>query len=439
MVKIAQDTKMHETLVKHFKDTLAGQNSLLSQKRSEAFASFEKQGFPTRKHEEWKYTDLKPVLVKDLSLSDGKVTREEVAQFLLQDTQANVLVFVNGKLDKALSTIVSPATHLEISDLSEANIQLVAEHLASNPAFPTDPYTTLNTAFAQHGAFIRVPEGKALEQPILLHFISDAKNADVMSQPRNLIILEENAQATVVESFHTIGSNDSFTNTFTEIVLGKESNVDYYKIQNDSDKSYHVGTTQIYHVKKSFSSSTTITLSGAIIRNNLNIELGDEYCEAYLNGLYLEQGNMHVDNHTLVDHAKPNCYSNELYKGVLDDKSSGVFNGKIYVKLDAQKTNAFQSNKNILLSPNASMNTKPQLEILADDVKCSHGCTVGQMDENALFFMRSRGIGEANAKALLTYAFASDVIEKVKLEPLRIHLNKLIAQRLGKGIITELV
>jgi len=261
----------------------------------------------------------------------------------------------------------------------------------------------------------------------------------VMSQPRNLIILEDNAQATIVESFHTIGTNDSFTNCFTEVVLNKDAHLDYYKIQNDSDKSYHVGTTQIYHVKKSYSSSTTITLSGAIVRNNLNIELGDEYCEAYLNGLYLEQGNMHVDNHTLVDHAKPNCYTNELYKGVLDDKSSGVFNGKIYVKLDAQKTNAFQSNKNILLSPNASMNTKPQLEILADDVKCSHGCTIGQMDDNALFFLRSRGIGESNAKALLTYAFASDVIDKVKLEPLRIHLNGLIAQRLGKGIITELV
>jgi Fe-S cluster assembly protein SufD len=427
-------TDLKETLLSSFKSyqSQMKQDGLQARKK-EALANFEKLGFPTTKNEEWKYTNITSLLKKDFILS-GKttITKEDIQPFLLDITEANHIVFVNGNYSKDFSKTISPENSLIIKNFSDADPAILESYFGKLADANKESFTALNTAFSENGAFIRVPKGKTVEAPVILYFISDARQTDVFTQPRNLFLAEENSQVKIIETFNTIGSNSSFTNSVTEIILRQDAFVDYYKIQNESENGHHVGTTEVLHEAKSNFSSTTITINGGIIRNNLNIELAAEYCESTLYGLYVLKNKQHVDNHTLVDHAKPNCYSNELYKGILDNKSTGVFNGKIFVKPDAQKTNAFQSNKNILLSKDASMNTKPQLEIFADDVKCSHGTTVGQMDEEPLFYLRSRGIREDNAKALLMNAFANDIIEHIKIESLKDKIQHLVFERLLK-------
>jgi Fe-S cluster assembly protein SufD len=404
--------------------------SALNKKQKEAFSDFEKTGFPSTKNEEWKYTNLTSLLNEDFNTNPlTSLTKSEIAPFLYK-IEANALVLVNGIYSKELSTILSPSTELEIMEIKDAEKSLTEKYFARKTYSSGDGFSLLNTAFAENGLLIRIIKNKALQYPVVIYNFTDSRKGNVLVQPRNLIIAEENTQASIVEIFHGIGTNTCFTNIITELVLKQDANVDYYKIQDDSDNSYHIGSTEILHEAKSISSSTTVTIGGAITRNNLNITLDAEYCEAYLNGLYLLKGNQHVDNHTIADHAKANCYSNELYKGIMDDKSTGVFNGKIFVKEDAQKTNAFQSNKNVLLSKEASVNTKPQLEIFADDVKCSHGATTGQLDHEAVFYLRSRGIAEADAKKLLLHAFANDVLERIKIESLREILLAKIEERL---------
>jgi Fe-S cluster assembly protein SufD len=341
-----------------------------------------------------------------------------------------VIVLINGTYAPELSTILAPTSELELIELKKADSSLTEKYFARKTYSSGDSLSSLNTAFAENGLLIQLKKSKALKHPVILYHFSDCRQGNVLVQPRTLIMLEENSQAAIVETFYTLGAHTSFTNIITEIVLKQEAILDYYKIQDDTLNSYHVGSTEILHEAKSTSSSTTITTGGALTRNNLNITLDAEYCEAHMNGLYLLTGAQHVDNHTIADHAKANCYSNELYKGMMDDQSTGVFNGKIFVKPDAQKTNAFQSNKNILLSKEASVNTKPQLEIFADDVKCSHGATTGQLDEESLFYLRSRGISEAAAKRLLLHAFANDVLERIKIEPLKEILLAKIEERL---------
>ena len=293
-----------------------------------------------------------------------------------------------------------------------------------------DGIHALNTAFLQEGIFLHVKKGKVVEHPVYLYHIIDARSGNILSQPRTLIYIGEAAQVDFAETYATLGLSESFTNEVTEIVVEKEAVVEYYKIQNDVSSSNQVNTTHFRQIGKSHVHTVNISLNGGIIRNNLNIALEAAHCETNLHGLYFLKGQTHVDNHTVVDNVKPNCLSNELYKGVIDDSATAVFNGKIYVQPYAQKTNAFQSNKNILLSDTATVNTKPQLEIFADDVKCSHGCTVGQLDEEGLFYLRSRGIGEQKAKSLLVHAFAVDILEHIKLEPIKEHVDKLISERL---------
>jgi len=428
-------TDLKEIFISNYKtleNELKGKNTnAVSEKRKEAIYHFEKLGFPTTKNEEWKYTNITSALKKEFSLNvPPSVSQADLEDFLYKDLDAHVLVFVNGHYSKEFSK-VSAQDGLTVKPFAEADPAILEKYFSKG--FSTnDAFTYLNTAFAQSGSFIKVAKGKVIDKPIVLHFISDARTLNVFSQPRNIFFAEENSQVKIIESYHTLGNNSSFQNIVTEIILQRDAQVEYYKIQNESSNAYHVGTTQVHQDGKSNFSATTISLSGSIIRNNLNIVLNSEYSEATMYGLSLINGNQHVDNHTIVDHAKPNCYSNELYKAILDDKSSGVFNGKIFVKQDAQKTNAFQSNKNILLSKDASMNTKPQLEIFADDVKCSHGATIGQLDEEPLFYLRSRGISEAKAKALLVMAFAQDIIDHIKIEPLKEALLKVISKRLGQ-------
>jgi Fe-S cluster assembly protein SufD len=414
-----------------------GKPAALHSLRQEAIQHFDTLGFPTAKHEEWKYTDLKNLLKQDFPLPPPPAatpfSAEDLAAFTIQHPNANVLVFVNGVYQAELSTIVSPADVLTVTDFSSAqdiHADVVAQYFSKYAEFKSDAFTALNTAYAEHGAFIYVPANKVVEEPVFLYFIADASEQNVTAMPRNLFIAGRGSQVHIAETFHGRGSHASFTNIVTEVVVQDNARVNYYKLQNEGNAAYTIHTTQVHQSRDSYFSSTTVTLDGTLVRNNLNIVLDAPNCESYLYGLYLLDGSQHVDNHTLVDHAKPHSYSNELYKGILGGKSTGVFNGKIFVRKDAQKTNAFQSNRNILLSQNASMNTKPQLEIYADDVKCSHGATTGQLDKDMLFYLRARGIGEEKAKALLMYAFAADVIEHIAVDEVKQYVKAAISKRL---------
>ena len=434
MSTILQQNTLNELLLSEFKTNESKWNgsagSIINKRKKEAFLEFEKTGFPTIKNEEWKYTNLTNLLQNDFS-SEQKliIDQEQIAPFLFNNEEER-LIFINGVYRPDLSTIV--AQSISIVSFKEADKSVLEKYFAKTSYSKNDPLSSINTALSENGLLITIGKNKAVEKPLFLYFISVAEEKNIFSQPRILIVSEENSHATIVQSFHTLGKHISFSNIVTEIILKEGSNIDCYNIQADTENSNIVATTELYHEAKSISSTTTITLSGGMVRNNLNITLDAEHCEAYMNGLYLLKDNQHVDNHTIADHAKPNCYSNELYKGILDDQSTGVFNGKIFVKPDAQKTNAFQSNKNVLLSKDATINTKPQLEIFADDVKCSHGATIGQMDEESLFYLRSRGIGEDKAKVLLMNAFANDIIEKVKIDSLKEILLHKIEERLQK-------
>lgn len=418
------------------KELSLSDNSILAEHRNQAFESLQKLGLPTTKHEDWKYCNLSTATKKSYSLAtETSLTNTDLAQFNIADLgEANILTFVNGVYQSSLSTIVSPSTELTISNLKDAlaiEPNLLSNNLFKYANYETDAYTALSTALAENGTFINVPNGKAVEKPILIRYISDVRSVDTFAQARNLFLVGKNAQATVIEIYHTIGAHQSFNNIVTEIALSENAILTNYKLQDESNAAYQVNTTQVNLLKESVYSAVTITLGGGVVRNNLNTVLNAERTEANLYGLFMPQGETLIDNHTIVDHAMPNCNSNELYKGVLSDNSTGVFNGKIFVRKDAQKTNAFQSNKTILLSDNATINTKPQLEIFADDVKCSHGATSGQLDEEALFYLRSRGLSEQSAKSLLVYAFATDILEKINNEALKSHLEKLIATRLN--------
>ena len=398
---------------------------------------FNEEGIPTVKHEEWKYTRISSVLNKDFSYaSDSTVLiAKDVDAFRLPgNEQANELVFVNGIYQPQLSTIRSSADELLIMPLSEAvkgEYKSIVDHnLGHSATYHTDGINALNNAFAYQGLFISVKKNKSVEHPLYCYYINDARTVNVFSQPRTLIHVNTNAEVKLVEEEVTMGTSDSFINKVSEIVVEENAQVSIYKIQNEDSHSSCVKTTHVRQVGVSKVNSVTITLNGGIIRNNLNFILEAPGCESNMYGLYCVKGNTHVDNHTIVDNKMPNSLSNELYKGIIDENAVAVFNGKIFVRKDAQKTNAYQSNKNILLSNTATINTKPQLEIFADDVKCSHGCTIGRLDEDALFYLRARGIGEKAAKALLLHAFAIEILEKIELEPIRQYVDQIISERL---------
>ena len=405
--------------------------------RQDAFSAFSKLGIPTSKHEEWKYTRIgglfnKEYLFAETAIANSFSSSKVDAVRLPGHEQANELVFVNGIFSFPLSSIRSSA--LVVLPLEEAAkndyAAIVSDNLGHSGKYLKDGINALNTAFVQGGVFIHVKKGQVPEHPVYIYHISDAGAENVFSQPRSLVHISENAQVQIIETFSTIGAAESFTNQVMEIVVEKDALLEFYKIQNDAATTSQVSTTHIRQTGKSYTHIVTISLNGGIIRNNLNVVLEAEYCEAHLYGLYFQGGQTHIDNHTVVDNVKPHCLSNELYKGVMNDKSTAVFNGKIFVRPQAQKTNAYQSNKNILLSADASVNTKPQLEIFADDVKCSHGCTIGQLDEEGLFYLQSRGINETIARSLLVHAFAIDILEHVKPVQIREYVNQLISERL---------
>lgn len=412
-------------------------SQLLAPIEQNAFEAFNRLGIPTTRHEEWKYTRVGSLFNKEYEFASGKsqtaLTSSDLDAFRLPGyEEANELVFVNGLYSDSLSVIRSAELIvLSLEDASRGEYsEIVSKHLGHSSNYIKDGIHALNTAFVHGGVFIHIGKGQVTEHPVYIYNITDARSTSILSQPRVLVHIGEQAEVQFTETYATIGKSDSFVNQVLEIVVEKEASVEYYKIQNDSVQTSQVNTTHFRQVGKSYVHTVTVSLDGGIVRNNLNIVLEAERCETQLHGLYFLYGHSHVDNHTTVDNVKPNCLSNELYKGVIADNASAVFNGKIFVQRLAQKTNAYQSNKNILLSDNASVNTKPQLEIFADDVKCSHGCTVGRLNEEGLFYLRSRGIAEEAARALLIHAFAIDILEHIKPAAIRGYVDKLISERL---------
>lgn len=419
----------------------ADKNSKLNTLREEAFSAFSNFGVPTAKHEEWKYTRVNTLFNKEyqalIKSQTAFSTKDLEALRLPGHEEANELVFVNGQFSQALSAIRSK--NLTVITLAEASANeysgIVSKYFGHSSDYLKDGINALNTAFVQDGVFVHVKKNKIIEEPVYIYNIAEASAENILAQPRSLVYIAENAQLQIVETFATIGVQDSFTNQVMEIVLEKDARLEYCKIQNDNRNASQVSTTHIRQIGTSYANAVIVSLNGEIVRNNTNVIMEAPHCEAHLYGLYFQKGDSHVDNHTIVDNVMPHCFSNELYKGMLDDSSTGVFNGKIFVRQPAQKTNAFQSNKNVLLSDSASVNTKPQLEIFADDVKCSHGCTIGQLDDEALFYLQSRGISEKTAKAMLLLGFASDILDKISLPLIRAYVDHLIGERLEFNLI----
>jgi Fe-S cluster assembly protein SufD len=417
-----------------------GSDSSIQAIRQDAYDTFNKIGVPGSKHEEWKYTRVNGLFNKEYQLTaesnSSSLTPGELDAFRLPgNEEASELVFINGIYSARLSVIRSEA--LLLLPLEEAGKNeykdIVAKYFGDSGKYLKDGINALNTAFAEAAVFLHVRSAKE-PVTVYIYHITDAQTGNILAQPRGLFYIEENAQVQIVESYASIGLNESFTNQVLEVIVEKNALLEYYKIQNDAGHTNQVSTTHIRQVGKSYTHTVTISLGGNMVRNNLNLVLDAEYCEAHLYGLYLQKGSSHVDNHTVVDNVKPNCFSNELYKGIMDEHSTAVFNGKIFVQPQAQKTNAYQSNKNILLSNTAAVNAKPQLEIFADDVKCSHGCTVGQLNEEGLFYLQSRGIPENTARSLLLHAFAVDILEHIKPLAIRDYVDKLISERLAFNV-----
>lgn len=410
-------------------------SSAFHQKKRAALVRFDQLGFPTIRNEEWKYSNVKDLISQSYNFNAAtNLSVADLEDLKIPSQVANILYFVNGHYNPELSVIASSSNQIVIDSLASAyksNPDLVNTYFDELVKDENDAFTSLNTAFANDGVFIHIPDNQTVEHPVILRFVSDARTQNVGSQPRNIVAVGRNAHVKIAESFRTLGGERSFTNVVTEIHMDRDAGVEYYKVQNESETAYHIGTTQVRMLDNAHFYAGTVTLNGRFTRNNLNIIIDGEHCEAHMYGLYFPDGTQHVDNHTVADHRKPNSHSNELYKGILRDKSKGVFNGKIFVRPDAQKTNAFQSCKNIVLSSDATMNTKPQLEIFADDVKCSHGTTTGQIDEEALFYMRSRGISKSEAMSLLMYAFCADVVSQIKIDSIREYLENVIAEKLA--------
>lgn len=397
--------------------------------RESAKASFLQLGLPSVKTEEYKHTPVTRALEKNFNFSvtqNPKASVQRIQDYEITDLDAYVVVILNGEFSESLSTI--SGNEVIIEKLNEHK-----EQLATYADFKSDALVAWNTAAWQGGVYIHVADNKIISKPIIIYNIHDASAAEVKTFTRNLIVVGKNSEATVIEKFDSIGSHPNFSNIVTEATVAENAGLNLYSIQADHGNRYQFGQTTTWQANHSRVNTYTFTLDGKFVRNNLQLQLDGEGCESHMYGLYLLHGETLADNHTVVDHRKPNSFSNELYKGVLEGNSKGVFNGKIYVRPDAQKTNAFQSNRNILLSEKATINTKPQLEIWADDVKCSHGCTTGQLDEEALFYLRSRGIEKNTARAMMLYAFAAEVLENIPNEKLKAFIDAMIGERLHKN------
>ncbi len=410
-------------------------NSDIHEIRTKALKEFETLGFPTKKLEAWKYTSLNSILKEDYSLfpkKENAIEFKDVKKYFIHDIDSYKIIFIDGKY----SSFLSETTHdgidvcLLSSALTKPKHKAVIENYFNKTA-KQDNMTALNTAFASEGAFINIPKNTEVEKPIQVINFATGNETATLLQPRNLIVVGENSHVQIIERHQSLTSNAVLTNAVTEVFAEKRANVDYYKIQNDYDTASLIDNTYVSQERDTVCSVHTFSLGGKIVRNNLNFYQNGQHVDSILKGITILEDKQHVDHHTLVHHIEPNCESHQDYKGIYSDKSTGVFNGKVVVEKEAQKTNAYQQNNNVLISDKATINAKPQLEIFADDVKCSHGCTIGQLDDQALFYMQQRGIPKKEAQALLMYAFANTVLESVRIPEVKARINKLIAKKLN--------
>jgi Fe-S cluster assembly protein SufD len=414
-----------------------GKNSDLHNLRTSALQKFTEIGFPTARNEEWRFTNISPIKNTDfapvLSSPKTEMAMEAVARLSTSEEHGIRLVFLDGHFAPALSTFVPSRGPIVVENLATAikrNPDIISRYLGPHGRPEDNPFSVLSLAFLQDGAFVQVADNTVADNPIeCLYIVTDSTVAQFVS-PRNLFLMGSNCKVSVLERYACLGEGLYLNSAVTEVVVGKNSVVFHDKVQTESSRAFHIGTTNIHQSHSSAYTNTSIALGGALVRNTVTATFEDEGCVCTLNGLALGTGTQLVDNHTVIDHAKPHCESHELYKSILADQARGVFNGKILVRKDAQKTDAKQTNKTLLLSDDATIDTKPQLEIFADDVKCTHGATVGQLDEEQLFYLRSRGIDEQMAKNILTFAFAADVVGRLQSVNLQEQLRDLIHERL---------
>lgn len=407
--------------------------------RQEALQEFQRLGLPGPKQEEYRHTPITRELERNFDFSKDSAEPEEfnTENFFIPDLDAHVLVFINGVFNPRHSTPMLQSADLVVSTMAEVlseSPETIARYISQSSDHKQDAYVAWNTAAWTNGLFIKIADNKILDKPVVLYHIIDSRAGQVVTINRNLILVGKNSEVTVVEKFDSLGNANHFTNYVTEAFVSANAGLHFYSLQNDQGRQYQFNHTHIHQENFSRVNCYTFTFSGKFIRNNLILSLDGEGCESHMYGLYLLDGNIIADNHTVADHKKPNSFSNELYKGVLGENAKGVFNGKIFVRPNAQKTNAFQANRNILLSDQAVINTKPQLEIWADDVKCSHGCTSGQLDEEALFYLQTRGLNRETAQAILLNAFAGEILDNVKLTAIKEHLDRVIGERLHKTL-----
>jgi len=404
--------------------------------RKKSFNIFNKIKFLNLKNENYKYTPISKIINNDfkfnrinkkLKLNDNKIKNIYI------NIHANHIILINGKFIKKYSKINN--NKLYISNIDKAyklNKKLFKNYFSKYVNYSSDFFLALNTSLFKDGIFIKLKDNVIIKKPIIIYYILNNKNKDILNYIRTFIIIGENSQITIIDYLYNIEKKENFLNIISEIILLKNSNLNYYKIQNKINNLNKIGYTQFYQSKNSQLNTYIFTLNGNVIKNNINIKLDAENCKTNIYGLYVINSNQHVDNQTVVDHIKPNSISREYYKGILNDQSTGIFNGKIYVRNDAQNTNAFQSNKNIILSEKSNIKTKPQLEILANDVKCSHGATIGQIDKNQLFYLRSRGIDRSKAISMIIKAFIKEIIEKINIKSIKNILNITINDKLKK-------
>ena len=414
-------------------------NASVHDSRLDAIKCFEAKGFPTKKEEAWKYTSLNSVLKNDFSVfpkHENTIEFSDVKKYFLHEIDTYKVVFIDG----VFSSFLSATTHdgldvcLMSSALAKPKYKMVIDAYYHQIANKEESLTALNTAFATEGAFIHVPKSKVVDKPIEIMYFTTGIESALLVQPRNLIVVGENSHVQIIERHQCLQGNPALTNSVTEVFAQKRAIVDYYKIQNDVLTANLIDNTYISQKQESHVSLHTFSFGGNLTRNNLNFYHFGERIDSTLKGITIIGDKQHVDHFTLVNHATPNCESHQNYKTIIADSATGVFNGKIYVEKEAQKTDAFQQNNNILIGDKATINAKPQLEIFADDVKCSHGCTIGQLDETALFYMQQRGIPKKEAKALLMYAFSNDVIESIKIPELKQRITNIIATKLGVSL-----
>jgi Fe-S cluster assembly protein SufD len=406
--------------------------------REQAMVSFQELGFPSTKNEEWKYTNVAAIakgrFVPGAESVAGDLNAQDVANCSVVEAAASQLVFVDGVLRQDLSSLTALPEAVVAMDLTQAIAddrygEIVRAHLAREADYVAQSFVALNTAFIAGGAFLFIPKCVAVPAPIHLLFL--ASGQQTANFPRVLVVAETNSSATLIENYAAAGSGAYFTNAVVELVLAEGARLEHYKVQRESGAGFHVATTVADLGANSSYDSTAITFGAQLSRNDIQVTMDHEGAECWVDGLYLVTDNQHTDTHSVIDHRKPHCTSHQLYKGILDGKSRAVFNGKVFVRHDAQKTDALQTNKNLLLSNEARVDTKPQLEILADDVKCAHGAAVGQIDPDELFYLETRGIHPDLARNLLTYGFAEEVIGKIKLDSIRAELDEAVLHRLN--------